>query len=283
MQKILVTGATGNVGAALVEALVARGEPVKAASRSGRAVAGAEAVRLDYADPSTHAPAFDGVDRLYLLMPADNLQIEASLLPLVDIAAARGVQVVMQSVMGVNSGPPNPYRHVELALQAVVPNAVILRPNWFADNFHGIWAPAVARGEIALPAGDGRSSFIDARDIAASAAAALASTRFDGQAFTLTGPQALGYREAAEVLSGAAGRRIVYRPVDDEVFVAALQAGGVPEAHGRMLAGLFEAVRSGHTEAVSDGVQVLTGVAPRSLARYAQDHAAALRGAAVLA
>ena len=274
MRKILVSGASGTVGSLLVQALVARGESVKAATRGGRVVAGAEAVRFDFTDPSSFGPAFDGVNRLYLLMPADNLEIEACLLPVIAFAAGRGVKVVMQSVMGVEAEPDNPYRKVELALAASGTPWVILRPNWFADNFHGIWAPAVEHGEIAVPAGEGASSFIDARDIAASAVAALTSDRFDGQGFTLTGPAAIDYREAAALLSRVAGRPIVYTPIGDDAFVAMLQGVGVPEAHGRMLAGLFAAVREGHTSPVSDAVERLTGQPPRSLQSYAADHAA---------
>ena len=278
MKKILVSGASGTVGTLLVEALVAQGQKVKAASRSGRRFDGAEAVRFDFADPSTYTPAFDDVDRLYLLMPADNLQVEGFLLPVIACAAERGVKVVMQSVMGAEQDQQNPYRKVEIALEAALASWVILRPNWFADNFHGLWAPAVASGEIALPADDGASSFIDARDIAASASAVLTTGRFDNQAFTLTGPEALGYRDAADFLSGAANRKIAYTPISDNAFVALMQGTGLPEPHGRMLAELFLAVRQGHTAAVSDGVEVLTGKPPRRLAQYAADHAGAFRG-----
>jgi uncharacterized protein YbjT (DUF2867 family) len=271
MNKILVLGASGTVGRLLVPALVAKGQRVRAASRSGRSFDGAEAVRFDFADASTHAAAFEGIDRLYLLSPADNLEVEAFLLPVIALAAERGVKVVMQSVMGVEHEPQDPYRKVEIALESAPTSWVILRPNWFADNFHGAWAPAVARGEIALPAGDGASSFIDARDIAACAAAALTTDRFDHQAFTLTGPQALGYRDAAVLLSRAAGRTITYTPIGDDAFVAAMQSAGLPEAYGRMLAELFSAVREGRTAAVSDGVEVMTGRLPRELAQYAAD------------
>ena len=278
MKKVLITGASGTVGTLLVGALVARGDGVKAGSRGARPAKGAEAVRFDYTDPSTFAPAFEGIDRLYLVMPADNLQIEESLLPVIAFAAERGVKVVMQSVMGVENEPQNPYRKVEIALQRAPVPWVILRPNWFADNFHGAWAQAVLAGDIALPAGDGASSFIDARDIAACAAAALPSARFVNQAFTLARPPALAFPEGAAVLSGAADREIAYRAAGDDAFVAAMQAAGLPQANGRMLAGLFQAVREGHTAAVSDGVTVLTGKPPRTLAQYAADHAQALRG-----
>lgn len=278
MNKILVLGASGTVGRLLVQALVAQGQAVKAASRTGRAVAGAEAVRFDYADRTTHVPAFEGVDRLYLLMPADSLAVEAFLLPTVALAAERGVKVVMQSMMGVEHDPQGPYRQVEVALESALARWVILRPNWFADNFHGIWAPDVARGELALPAGDGATSFIDARDIAACAVTALCTDGFNNQAYTLTGPQALSYAQAAAELSKAAGRTVAYTPVSDVAFVAALCRAGLPEASGRMLAGLFGDVRQGHTAMVSDGVEALTGRPPRGLAQYAADYRDALRG-----
>lgn len=68
--KILVLGATGTVGRPLVRALLARGAAVKAASRSGAPVEGAEGVVFDYADPASFGPAFDGVDAAYVLLPA---------------------------------------------------------------------------------------------------------------------------------------------------------------------------------------------------------------------
>ena len=277
MQNVLVLGASGTVGALLVPALVAAGQRVRAASRHAKAFAGAEAVRFDFADPATLGPALDGVDRLYLLMPADSPQVAQFLLPVIAAAAARGVKTVLQSVMGVEHAPQNPYRQVELALQRAQPSAVILRPNWFADNFHGMWAPAVAHGVIALPAGTGASSFIDARDIAACALAVEVRAGQRGQAFTLTGPQALDYGAAAALLSQAADRPIVYRAIDDDSFVAQLQAAGVPQDHGRMLAGLFAAVRAGETAHVSDAVERMTGRPARTLAQYAADHAGAFR------
>lgn len=276
--QILVLGATGSVGRHLVPALVARGERVKAASRQATPVSGAEAVRFDYADASTHAAAFEGVDHAYVLMPSDNLEVESFLLPVIAAAAQRGVKVVLQSVMGVDADPRDPYRKVELALEGSGARFVILRPNWFADNFHLLWREAVAHGELSVPAGEGASSFIDARDIAACAAAALTSERFDGHAFTLTGPQAHTYHEAAATLSGVARRAIVYRPVGDDDFVAMLQGAGLSEVYGRMLCTLFAAVRDGHTAPVTGVVEQMTGQPARSLARYAADHAAAFRG-----
>jgi uncharacterized protein YbjT (DUF2867 family) len=276
--KILVLGATGTVGTPLVAQLLAAGEAVKAASRHATPVAGAEAVRFDLADDSTHGPAFEGVDRAFALLPTGHLEIEASLGRVITAAAARRVKLVLMSVFGVDADDSIPYRRAEIALERSGTAYVILRPNWFADNFHSFWLAGIRQGVIAVPAGEGRTSFIDARDIATSAAAALRSDRFDGQAFNLTGPEALGYAQAAAILSAAAARPIRYMPVDDAAFIATLAGAGMPRDYAAFLAGLFHPVREGWTAAVTPDVAALTGTAPRSLAIYAAEHAEKFRG-----
>jgi uncharacterized protein YbjT (DUF2867 family) len=269
MGDILVLGATGTVGRPLVRTLLAAGHPVKAGSRSGKPVEGAPGTAFDFADRATWDAAFAGVDRAYVLAPSGTLDVRGTIEPVVRFAAERKVKVVLQSVIGVDADDDIAYRQVELALEASGTPYVILRPNWFADNFHTYWKAGVERGLIALPAALGKSSFIDARDIAASAASALTTDRFDGQAFNLTGPEALSYAQAAEILSLALGRPISYRAIDDEAFVAMLTEAGVAEAYARLLATIFHPVREGWTALVTDAVETLTGYPPRSLRDYA--------------
>lgn len=275
---ILVLGAGGNVGRPLVKALLAQGEKVIAATRSGHAVEGAAGVAFDYANPATLAAALGGVDRAYLMLPAGHVEALALLLPVVELLAARRIKIVFQSAMGVNADDNIPYRQVELAIERSGTPFVILRPNWFADNFHTYWKAGVAHGVIAVPAGQGRTSFIDARDIAASAAAALTRGDFDGQAWDLTGPEALGYAEAAQLLSDVLGKPVRYEAVDDARFIDQLSSAGVSRAYAEFLAAIFHPVREGWTAAVTDAVPRLTGQAARSLRTYAEDHRQALAG-----
>ncbi len=274
--QILVFAANGNVGQPLVEALLAKGEQVKAASRTGKAVGGAQGVAIDIDDPSTLAAAFEGVDRVFLLAPTGSLDITGRLLPVVEAAAARKVKVVLMTALGVDADDAIPYRQVELALERSGTPFVILRPNWFADNFQTFWKPGIDHGVIAVPAADGKTSFIDRRDIAESAAAALTTDRFDGRAFNLTGPEALGYGEAAAILSRVTGKAIAYTPVSDDAFVGILMGAGVPDAYARFLATLFHPVREGWTAGITGDVETLTGHAPRTLETYARDNAARL-------
>ena len=277
--KILVIGATGNVGRPLVKALLARGEAVKAASRNGKPVEGAEGVVFDVADPMTFPHAFEDVDRAFVMLPSGYTEAKALLLPIIEAAATRGVKVVLQSVLGVDADDSIPYRQAEIALETSGVRWVVLRPNWFTDNFVNYWKPGIdAAGVIAVPAADGKSSFIDARDIADSAAAALTTDRFDGKAFNLTGPEALGYAEAAALISEAIGKPVAYQAVDDDTFVGILVGAGVPEVYARFLASIFHPVREGWTAVVTDDVRTLTGHPARQVAAWVEENTAILKG-----
>lgn len=270
--KILVTGASGNTGSYLVRSLVARGESVKAASRAGQPLGDAEGVRFDLTDASTYAAAFEGVNRLFLVIPSGYLNNVDFLRSVIGYAAERGVKVVFQTAFGVGHDPRSPYHQAEQFLAGTGTPYVILRPNWFADNFHTFWLQPIRHGMIAVPAGEGKSSFIDTRDISDSAAAALTSSAFDGQGFELTGPQALDYAEAAAILSQVIGKPIRYDAVTPEQFIAMLSGAGMPQDYAAHLAELFTMVPKGWTAPVTDAVQVLTGHRARSLAVYAEDN-----------
>jgi len=274
-KAILVIGGTGNVGRPLVEELVARGEQVLVATRNPEAVRsdGATAVYVDLANPETLEAALDGVDRIYALAPAGNADHVGVLGPVIDAAARHGAKVVLQTAIGVNSDDNIPLRQVEIRLEKAGVPYVILRPNWFADNFSTYWLHDILNGEIRFPAGDGKSSFIDTRDIAAAAAAALTTDKFDNQAFDLTGPQAVGYAEAAQMLSAATGRQIGYRSIEDAPFIEGLQAAGLNAAYANMLASIFYPVREGWTAQVTDSVETLTGRKPRTVKAYIDENA----------
>lgn len=272
--KILVLGATGNVGRPTVRALISKGVTVKAASRIGNSVDGAEGVKFEYGDPNTFGPALDGVDRVFVLLPAGSVDPLSLALPFIEAAIARKVKVVFHSVFGVEADETNPYRVIETTLEQSGNSFVILRPNWFADNFHASWKDAIKFGQIAVPADDGKSSFIDARDIALAAATVLTSSVFDGQSFNLTGPEALSYSDTTAILSDVLGRTITYTPVDDATFIDLLINAGVSEDYAEFLATIYYPVREGWTEVVTSDVERITGRPPHSFRSYAQDHRA---------
>ena len=277
MSTILVLGAHGTVGAALASQLAADGHGVRRAGR--RAPAQPGDVRLDLASGEGVAEAFEGADAAFLMSPPGHLDQDRLLGRAIDAAVAAGVsQVVMMTAMGADADERAPMRIAERHLERSGLRWTVLRPNWFMQNFHTYWIDGILRrGAIELPVGNAKGSFIDARDIAASAAAVFARRDLDGQAFDLTGPEALDHDAVAAVLSQAAGRAIRYTAIGvEEMRAALLRAGLGPDYTGFMLE-ILGYFALGAAERVTGAVQTLTGRPPRTLAEYARDHREAWR------
>jgi len=217
--SILVFGASGTIGAPLVKDLLNRGENVQTASRSGKTIEGAKAVRFEFETTTDLEALLRDVGRIFLLLPTGHSDAVGTLSPVIDAAAARKVKIVYLSALGAGEHEDHDHAKVERLLKSSSTTYVSLRPNWFSDNFHTFWKSDILQGNIRLPAAQGRSSFIDARDVAACAAAALTTDKFDGGAFDLTGPEALSYAEAAEILSAVTGKTITYTPLSEEEYI----------------------------------------------------------------
>ena len=282
MSHILVLGSTGTVGAHLSHLLVSQGHRVKGATRSDTAhsVDGVDGVRFDFADPDTFATALKGVDGLFVLSPGGHADAYSLIKPFLDAASQSSSlkRIVTMTAQGVDFSDEIPLRKLELAVEATGKTFVHLRPSWFNQNFHTYWGHGIREYDaITLPAEDAKVAFIDARDIAASAAAAL--TRDDielNRAYVLTGPEALSHGEAAGILSEVLRRDITYTSIDDEAFRAQLQPSGLPQDYIELLVNLFAAVRMGTAAGVVDSVETLTGEPHRTLMHYAKDHSAEL-------
>jgi uncharacterized protein YbjT (DUF2867 family) len=216
------------------------------------------------------------VDRVFFIPKSGDAAPQGTLNPFIDAAKAAGVKhAVLVTAAGIEHVEEAGLRQVEVYLMASGIDYTILRPTWFMQNFStGFLFPALkAQGAVFLPAGDGKTSFIDTRDIAAVAAVALTQPGHAGRAYTLTGGEALDYAEAVAILSRAAGRELRYVPITPEQFQQGLIANGFPEANAAFMAGLFEPVRAGYAAAISPAVEQVLGGAPTRLEKFARDYA----------
>ena len=276
--RVVVTGATGTVGSHVLRQLLERGhEPVAAVRRpeTRDLPEGAGRVAYDATEPDTFAPAVAGAEGLFLMLPPGR---GARLAEVVDAAEAAGVQkIAYLSVQGADRNPLLPHRAVEKRLEEGTAQALLLRASYFMQNLSEVHAPDVRRGVIAVPAGRGETSFVDARDVAEVAAAWLSGETPPlgaGQAVPveLTGPEALDYFRVADVLTGVLGRRVVYtRPGAVEFFRRERDRGTEPAFAGVMTA-LYTSARLGLAGRLADGVGRALGRPPRSLRQFAHDY-----------
>jgi uncharacterized protein YbjT (DUF2867 family) len=272
VNKILVLGAYGTVGTALVQALQAQGQAVaKATSRTSQ---GAEQVHLNLLTGEGLATAFSGVDRAFLLSPPGHVNQDELLGPVIQAARQHGLKkVVLMSAMGADADEAAPLRKAERLLEASGLAWNVIRPNWFMQNFNSYWLHGILnQGAILLPTGTARGSFIDARDIADVAAALLTGHAHDNLAFDLTGPQALDHTQVAAILSQETGRAIGYQDITPEAMRAGLLGAGLPAPYVEFMLLILGFFKAGYAERTTDAVQQITGRAPRSLQQYARDY-----------
>ncbi len=285
---ILVTGATGLVGGAVVHQLAAQGVPLRALVRSPQkaaALAGptVETVVGDFARPESLGPALQGVTRALLISHHDVRQVELQG-NFVEAARRAGpVHVVKLSGLATAPGSPSRSGRWHAETEAQIRDAglpwTFLHPPYFMQNLLRA-APAVAaHGVLTGAMHEGRIAMVDARDVAAVAAAALTGPGHTGQTYVITGPEALSHAMVAAILSKAVGRRIVYRDIALDALRAELVAAGAPPWLVEVRMEFTSVLREGFAAVVTDTVARATGHPPRTFTAFATEHAARFRRA----
>lgn len=260
--KILVTGAAGTVGRQVVRNLVDEGVKVVAAVHSPETVASldwpqeVEIVRFDWEETETWNRVIPGVDRVMLIAPPVS-PAHRLLVPAIDFFHREGVwKFVLLSILGIEYAPEAPLRQTEVHLERTGTTNTFLRANWFMQNFSGMYRPMIEQGELALPAGAGETSFVDAGDVAAAASMALLYPEVHGnQAYGLTGPEALDHREVAAIISEESGRDVTYLPLEDEETIERLTEAGWPRESAAGQVELYGPVRDRQTALVTDHIE----------------------------
>jgi uncharacterized protein YbjT (DUF2867 family) len=285
---ILVTGATGLNGSALLRLLSAKGIAARALVRSrARAEAIAalphvEIVEGDMARPETLNAALRDVDRAMLISSSDPVMLEVQS-GFIDAARAAGVKHVVK-LSGIMPDLASPFRfarmhgEIERRLEASGMAFTHLRAGEFMPAYFRQVPSIVAKGAMFLPTEDARIASIDVGDIAEIAALALTGAGHDGKTYPLTGPEALTMAEVAEKLSAATGKTIRYVNVAPEDARKAQLAAGMPPYLADALAELFAERRKGKEAQVSPMAQTLLGRRPTSFDEFAVRHAAIFRG-----
>ena len=276
--SILVTGASGVLGRSVVTAFAEAGLPVRQAVRNlKKAKPGVDSVLLDYSELATIGPALTGIGGLLLMSPSLDPNAPAELGPVVARAKEAGARhIVFISAFGVNHDEQAPLRVVEhLVMDSGIPYT-ILRPNFFMENFSEGFLSGSIKGQngIFLAAGDGKTSFISVRDIAAVALTAF-QTPLVGQELDLTGPEALDHSQAAKIISEVSGRPVVYHSLTEEQMVVGARAIGMPEPAIGYMTILYGVVRAGYAAGVTPDFEKVTGRKPITFKNFAQRAAAA--------
>ncbi|AST67713.1 NAD(P)-dependent oxidoreductase [Kosakonia cowanii] len=244
---IALTGATGQLGQFVVEALL-KTVPAKEIVAIVRNPAKAEALSKqglivrqgDYNDQAALTQALAGVEKLLLISSSEVGQRAAQHRNVINAAKAAGVKfIAYTSLLHADTSPLGLHvEHVEtekLLAESGIPFA-LLRNGWYSENYLASAPAALAHGVFIGAAGEGKIASATRADYAAAAARVISEEGHAGKVYELAGDSAWTLSELAALLSEASGKKVVYQNLSEADFAAALKGAGLPDGLAEMLA-----------------------------------------------
>jgi uncharacterized protein YbjT (DUF2867 family) len=281
MSKILVTGATGNIGSQLVPRLAAaNGVEVRAFVRNEEKAAplkaaGAELAVGEFEDAAAVAAAVKGIDTVVLITTMHPNAFEQTKAVL-SAAKAAGVRKVVR-ISALKADPDGPTANTRLhgqtdnAIQASGLTYVILRPHFFMQNLFTAAQSIAADGAMYFGMGDGKMGMIDVRDIVGCTETVTLSDTFDNQILDLTGPERISFHDTAASLSKVLGQPVKYVPISLDVVEQSIKDMG----WGDWAAGVFRDYSTAYSEGWGDfttgDVKRITGHPARTFDVFARE------------
>jgi len=279
---ILISGATGTNGRALIAALSGKDVKLRALVRNPETAKRlfpdqVELTEGDLADPSSLARAFEGVDKAYVVTAVLPNTIEL-FQNYYDAAKAAGVsQLVKFSGLGASTHSPSEvirqHGATDDALRASGVPYTIIRPNSFHQNM--LWqSDGIAETDtFYLPLGEAAQSTIDVRDIAEITETILTTDSHVGQTYDLTGPESLTLNDVARIIGEVRGKPVTYAPITPEAAEDAMKSQGMPDWSAKALAEIQALFAIGAYADVLPDAETLLGHKPRTFEDFVRDHA----------
>ena len=274
--KILVTGATGNIGGEIVKILKEKNADFVAATNS-RSIDGVDSVALNFANIQSLEAAMQGVSTLFMVL-ANHPDMITWGKNVIDTAKKCGVKHIVRSSGSLADGNSSIGVRKALAetdqyLKESGIDYTITAPNFFMQNFIMFHGDDYKNGALYLPAGDGKVGWVDVRDIAAvNVAVLLNPEKYRNQTLTITGPKALSYTEAVAVLNDVLGKDTKYVAVSDEDAIQAMTEMKFPEFLIDLMIDLNLCIREGIAEETTMTVKVITGNDAISFEQFVHDN-----------
>ena len=274
--KILVTGATGNVGGHIARLLKEKNADVVAGVNNGT-IEGIETVSINYADIASLEKAMQGISTLFLVLPnhPDMVQWGRNI-----IAAAKksGVKHIVRS-SGSLAKVDSSLKIIKLLnstdqeLKDSGIDYTITAPQFFMQNFINFFAEDYKSGTLYQPAANGKISWVDLRDIAAvNVAVLLNPEKYKNQTLTITGSESLSYAEAVAQMNEVLGKEAQYIAVPDEAAVSAMTDLQFPPFIIDLMISLNHTIVDGYAEEVTDTVENITHKKPILFKQFVADN-----------
>ena len=283
MEKIFITGATGNVGKETIKKLITN------KSKDYKVIAGVRDIekakkqldyknlsfrKFDFKDKKLFKESLKDIDKILLVRPPAISRVKKFILPFLKEVKNHSIKhTVFLSLQGVEKNPLVPHYRVEKYIKEVGLPYTFLRPSFFMQNLTTTHLKEIKENnEIYIPAGNGKTNFIDVRDIAEVAFLALTERGHINKAYELTGKKALSYYEIADILTEKLNRKITYKDPSIISFYKRKKKEGMNTGKIIVMIGLYTVAKFGMADNTTNEIEKLLGREPITFSEFVEDH-----------
>lgn len=272
--SILITGASGNVGTATVNELKKLNTPFVIGSCNPRTEGSQEARRLDFADPASFDTALEGIQQVFLLRPPALANVKKYFHPFIDKCKQMGVDhLVFLSLQGSDKNSITPHHKIEKYIKKVKIPYTFIRPSFFMQNLTTTHLEEIKKGEICVPAGNGKTNFIDTRDIGAVVAKVLVEKHAHiNKAYEITGTKSYSYGQIAKILTKHTGINITYKSQNPIEFLYSKVRSGTKLEFAVVMLALYSVARIGKADHKTNDFEKLMDRKPISFNQFVEDN-----------
>jgi len=275
--SFLITGATGNVGSYILEKSTLKETIAGISSERSRAnIPLAQDYRIiRFGDETTYKDALQDIDYVFLMRPPHISNIKRDILPFLKAVKERGVQhIIFLSLAGAEKNKFVPHHKIEKYITDLELNHTFLRPTFFMQNLSTTHLDEIkAKHEIIVPAGKGKTNFIDVRDIAEAAVAVVGKREHINKAYTITGAESYTYDEIAEIMSRELNKPIAYNNPSAIRFFKEMRRKGHPMKYIFVMIGIYWTTKFGLADIRTSDLEKIIGRKPIPFSEFVRDHA----------
>ena len=264
--NVLVIGGTGKTGRKVAQKLTALGQEVRIGSRSAQP-------SFDWNDPSGWDKVLEGIDKMYITFVPD-LAVPGAYEAIKELSNKAKIAGVQKMILLSGKGETEAERCEQVIADSGI-NYTIVRASWFNQNFsESFFLEPILAGELAMPKPKVQVPYVDTDDISDVVVAAMLDDKHNGKIYEVTGPRLLTFKDIADEISKASGRKIEYSPISMEAYNQMMKEAGLPEDYIWLINYLFnEVLDNEENSVVSHDVEQVLGRKAKDFADYAKETA----------
>jgi uncharacterized protein YbjT (DUF2867 family) len=280
MKRILITGATGNIGIEVIHSLkklnsdvdiIAAVRNVEKAKKQFADSAVLLFRQFDFENSDTFSASFNQIDVLFLLRPPQISEVDKFFRPLLNSAKENGIsKIVFISVQGAEKSRAIPHNKIERLIQELKFNYIFVRPSYFMQNLTTTLLPEIIISRsITLPSGNAKFNWVDVKNIGeASARLLLDFEKYQNQSFEITGTENKTFTEVTRIMTEITGERIRFRTINPLGFYFKKKKEGIRSGFALVMTILHFLPRFQRAPDISDSYQKLMGMHPTTLREF---------------